>query len=41
MRKKLEKYDSSVRYSLIVTIEAPEINVDIYTPIRTLIPIEV
>lgn len=41
MRKKLEMYDSTVRYSLIVTIEAPEIDVDIYTPIRTLIPIEV
>ncbi|SIS48077.1 Subtilase family protein [Zobellia uliginosa] len=40
-RKKLEMYDSTVRYSLIVTIEAPEIHVDIYTPIRTLIPIEV
>lgn len=41
MRKKLEKYDASVRYSLIVTIEAPEIDIDIYTPIKTLIPIEV
>lgn len=41
MRKKLEKYDSSVRYSIIVTIEAPEIDVDIYTPIRAMIPIEV
>ncbi|MCB9240216.1 MAG: S8 family peptidase [Flavobacteriales bacterium] len=41
MRKKLEMYDSTVRYSLIVTIEAPEIDVDIYTPIRALIPIEV
>jgi hypothetical protein len=41
MRKKLEMYDSTVRYSLIVTIEAPEIDVDIYTPIRTSIPIEV
>ncbi|QJP33070.1 S8 family peptidase [Nonlabens sp. Ci31] len=41
MRKKLEKYDSTIRYSLIVTIEAPEVEVDIYTPIRTLIPIEV
>ena len=41
MRKKLEKYNSSVRYSLIVTIEAPQIDVDIYTPIRALIPIEV
>ncbi len=40
-RKKLERYNSSVRYSLIVTIEAPEIDVDIYTPVKTLIPIEV
>jgi len=40
-RKKLEMYDSTVRYSLIVTIKAPEIDVDIYTPIRTLIPVEV
>ncbi|RED92009.1 S8 family peptidase [Marinoscillum furvescens] len=40
MRKKLEMYDSTVRYSLVVTIEAPEIDVDIYTPVRTLIPIE-
>ncbi len=39
-RKKLEKYDSTVRYSLIVSIEAPEIDVDIYTPIRMLVPIE-
>ena len=41
MRKKLEMYDSTVRYSLIVSIEAPEIEVDIYTPIRALIPIEI
>lgn len=41
MRKKLEMYNSTVRYSLIVTIEAPKIDVDIYSPIRTLIPIEV
>lgn len=41
MRKKLEMYDSTVMYSLIVTIEAPEIEVDIYTPVRTSIPIEV
>ncbi len=41
MRKKLEKYDSSVKYSLIVTIEAPEIDVDIYTPVKVLVPIEI
>lgn len=40
-RKNLERYDSTVRYSLIVTIEAPEIDVDIYSPVVTLIPIEV
>lgn len=41
MRKKLEMYDSTVRYSLIVSIEAPKIDVDIYTPIRALVPIEI
>jgi hypothetical protein len=41
MRKKLEKYNSTVRYSLIVTIEVPEVDVDIYTPIRLQVPIEV
>ncbi|MDA3879367.1 MAG: hypothetical protein PF436_03170 [Prolixibacteraceae bacterium] len=40
-RKKLEKYDSVVRYSLIVSIETPEIEVDIYTPVRNLVAIEV
>ena len=41
MRKKLEMYDSKVRYSLIVTIEAPEIDIDIYTPVLNSIPIEI
>jgi len=40
-RKKLEKFDSEIRYSLIVTIETPDINVDIYTPVKNLITIEV
>lgn len=40
-RRKLERYNSTLRYSLIVTIEAPKIDVDIYTPVRTLIPVEV
>lgn len=40
-RKKLEKYDSTVRYSLIVSIETPEVDVDIYTPVRNLVAIEV
>jgi hypothetical protein len=41
MRQKLEKYDSTVRYSLIVTIETPAEEIDIYTPVRIQIPIEV
>lgn len=32
-RKKMEKIDSVVRYSLIVTIESPGVDVDIYTPV--------
>lgn len=31
----LEKWDRKVRYSLIVTISAPEVDVDIYTPMAT------
>jgi hypothetical protein len=32
-RKKVGKGDSVVRYSLIVTLETPENNIDIYTPV--------
>jgi hypothetical protein len=32
-RKKLEKYNALIRYSLIVTIETADLNVDIYTPV--------
>jgi len=39
-RKALGKYNDSVRYSLIVSIEAPKIHVDIYTPIKNMIEIE-
>lgn len=31
--KKQNKYDSELRYSLIVSIETPELEVDIYTPV--------
>ncbi len=31
--KKQNKHDSELRYSLIVSIETPELEVDIYTPI--------
>jgi hypothetical protein len=41
MRDKLKKYDSTVRYSLIVTVETPEIDIDIYTPIKNMIEIEI
>lgn len=33
-RKKLGKANSKVRYSLIVTLETPTIDVDIYTPVQ-------
>ena len=34
-RTNLKKYNSFIRYSLIVSIEAPEIDVDLYTAIQT------
>jgi len=40
-RKVLEKYDQEVRYSLIVTIETPETEIDIYTPVENLISIPI
>jgi hypothetical protein len=35
VRTALGKYNSRIRYSLVVSIEAPEENVDLYTPIMT------
>lgn len=32
-RQALKQYDRAVRYSLIVSIKAPEVDVDLYTPI--------
>lgn len=40
-RKVLEKYDQEVRYSLIVSIETPETEIDIYTPVENLISIPI
>jgi len=40
-RKILQRYDFTVRYSLIVTIETPDNDVDIYSPVRILVPINV
>ena len=41
IRKHLRKYNSRLRYSLIVTIRTPEQNIDIYTPIITQISVPV
>jgi hypothetical protein len=44
-RKNLNKYNSRIRYSLVVTIETPNTDVDLYTPIvtriATRVPVEV
>jgi hypothetical protein len=44
-RTALRKYNSKIRYSLIITIETPEERADLYTPImRTIasrIPVEI
>lgn len=34
-RKKLERYNKTVRYSLVVTLSSPETECDLYTPIVT------
>src|SRR5690606_24184375 len=36
-RKKLKRYENTVRYSLVVTIEAPDVGVDIYNPVAQVI----
>lgn len=33
-RKKLERYENRVRYVLVVSIRAPEVGVDLYTPVE-------
>ena len=40
-KKELKRWDQIARYSLIVTIQVPEIDVDIYTPVSNLIPTEI
>ena len=40
-RKKLERYNTSVNYSLVMTIDTPSVDTDIYTPVAIQIPIEV
>ncbi len=40
-RRALKQYDRAVRYSLIVSIKAPEVDIDLYTPIanQLIVPI--
>lgn len=44
-RKKLKRYENTVRYSLVVSIEAPDMEVDIYNPVAqvidTFVPVEI
>jgi len=40
-RKRLEGYNKSARYSLIVSIRAPEVDVDLYTSITNQIPVPI
>lgn len=37
-RPALDRYDSKARYALIVSIETPDAEIDLYTPIEALIP---
>jgi hypothetical protein len=40
-RPALERYDQRIRYSLVVSINAPDIDVDLYTPIANQIGVPV
>jgi hypothetical protein len=40
-RKQLNRFNNSVRYSLIVTIEAPNIDIDLYSPVLNQVEIEI
>lgn len=37
-RDALRQYDSKARYALVVSIETPDAEIDLYTPIETIIP---
>ncbi|MGJ1192991.1 hypothetical protein [Flavobacterium lindanitolerans] len=40
-RKKLQRYENSVRYSLIISISSPSNEIDIYTPVQNVIEAKV
>ena len=39
--KRLMRYENSIRYSLIVTIESPNVDIDILTPVLNLVAIPI
>jgi len=41
LRKKLKRYNESVRYSLLVTIETEALEVDLYTPVENIVSVNV
>jgi hypothetical protein len=41
LRKHLKRFNSTLRYSVIITIEAENKELDIYTPIETMVSIPV
>ena len=40
-RQALEKYDRTTRYSLVVSIKAPEVDVDLYTEVVNKVPVAI
>lgn len=40
-RQHLNRYDTRTRYSLLVSIHAPDVNVDLYTEIANQVAIEI
>lgn len=40
-RKKLERYNNRVQYSLIVSIESPNVDIDIYNPVKQQIDVKI
>lgn len=40
MRPRLERYERAARYTLIVSIRAPEVYVDLYTAVANQIVVE-
>ena len=41
LRKKLKRYNGSIRYSVLVTIETEVVQVDLYTPVENIVTVTV